>query len=248
MIMGRGRQIAQRAITCGVGPRLEALQFGKELVEKPFLLSQGKLKSAFAEVIAAAFGQNSREAVGQALSQKGYILIDQLLLEGDCIGADQDPALPSSSKLYGRDKISEALTDAGAGLDSQMRAFAQGVLGCRGHLDLLRAGLETGQKSRKKTSGGKSGFDIKSRIGSNHLIAKTEVGRLAVCPLQYYEKQASLTKQFYRPNCLWEPVRVVGGLFMGPVVLRAWFVPPVIQPAQPWSERGGRGGAGADYR
>ena len=52
----------------------------------------GRVHSPQAEIIAAAFDQNGREFVGDDAAEEGQVFLEELFLEADGVGGDDDAA------------------------------------------------------------------------------------------------------------------------------------------------------------
>ena len=89
----------------------------------------------------------------QVLAEKGQVLSDELLLQGDRMGADDDAIGGRGGSLDGGDQVGEALADAGAGLDEQVDRLVERPLDGGGHLDLLGTLLVPGQSGGDNAAG-----------------------------------------------------------------------------------------------
>ncbi len=111
------------------------MQFGNLTfgIEQDRLALTGAGEATQAEIVGAAFHQNSQEIVGNYALQEGNILVHELFLQGYGVGAD-DYALPvMQGAIDGGNKVCEALADAGSGLDHQVILLFKGFGDCGGH-------------------------------------------------------------------------------------------------------------------
>lgn len=111
------------------------------VVEQTAGIAYRVFKATAAEVIVATLGQARPKRDRQHLQQKRDILVDELLLEGDGIGADDHFLFGLAGKVDCGDQIGETLADSGSRLDGQMMGISKGLLDGQSHLNLLRTRL-----------------------------------------------------------------------------------------------------------
>ncbi len=83
------------------------------------------------------------------------VFLEQLLLKADRVGGDDHLFLRVDRRHDRRDKIGEALADAGAGLDHQMVSLVDGKGDRFGHLELFGPVLVVRQSARDRAVGSK---------------------------------------------------------------------------------------------
>jgi hypothetical protein len=147
----------ERTVAGLVGPVLDAVQRVPLLLvgKEPVLPLRGEPEPAQADVVAAALDEHRGELVGNDRVEERQVLLEQLLLQRDRVGADDHPLASLDDAPDRRQQIGEALADAGAGLDEQMLAALHRGLDRRGHLELLRPRLESREPPRDRPGLGK---------------------------------------------------------------------------------------------
>jgi hypothetical protein len=141
---GDGREIGEGAVG-GVGGPLFDLPEGIDLFfvfEECVLALSGLFEAALAEVIAAAFDEDGGEFIGVDGLEERDVLVDELFLEGDGVGGDDDAFFVFDGEVDGGQEIGEGFADAGAGLDEEMMVLGEGFLDGGGHLQLLGTEFE----------------------------------------------------------------------------------------------------------
>jgi hypothetical protein len=86
------------------------------LMKVPYTIER-LMQAALADVIAAAFYQHRREFFRHHCLQKGNILLDQLLLQGDRMGGHHGGNILLFQMFDERNEIGETFAHAGAGFD-----------------------------------------------------------------------------------------------------------------------------------
>ena len=94
------------------------------------------------EVVGAALQQRKAELFGryvlcarQSADQGGHVLGDELLLEVDRVGGDDDACVVVQGVEGCREQVGEGLAHAGAGLDDEALLLVDGVGHGAGHLE-----------------------------------------------------------------------------------------------------------------
>jgi hypothetical protein len=125
--VGSFAKIAQGAIAGGKTPFAEAFEldlFGGG--EEAFLLSEGTLETGGAEVILSTFEQGGLESHRQDFLHQGDVLVDELFLEVDGVGADEGLAFLGDGMEGCGDEVGEGFADSGAGFDHEGALFLEG--------------------------------------------------------------------------------------------------------------------------
>ena len=183
-------QIGPAAIDRLAGPLAHLDQLLRQVLlrkqRQRFLL--GVSKSPQAEVIAAPLHQRDLERFREHRLQKGNVLLNQLFLQVDRVGGNDDAIVFfAEDRLDGRHEVGERLADAGAGLDQQMPFAVDGVGDGVGHLHLLGPALEVGPETgnraaRAKDGGGVHGVIIGGAGAGCHVGMSWKQKQAAVFP------------------------------------------------------------------
>jgi hypothetical protein len=106
------------------------------------------------------------------LLQEGDIFLDQLFLEIDGIGGDDNPFTVANGPEYCREKIGQGLAGAGARLDQGHPFPVEGLGNVKGHSGLLVPMLVAFKVAGKNASGSKKLFDLRKRQVLDSLAGK----------------------------------------------------------------------------
>ena len=160
-------QVGERAIGGLGGPLLDGAK-GFELVgaiEKHALTSAGLLEAALAEIVAAAFDQDGAEFVGKYRANQWDVLFDQLLLQGDGVGRDDDAFALADGIFDCGQEVGEGFADAGSGFDEEVVAGGEGIINGGGHGELLGAGfVEAAEPPGDGAIGAEDGGEIEGHV------------------------------------------------------------------------------------
>ena len=122
--------------------------------------SAGAFESAEAEIVGAPLDEDGLGFGAEGPRQQRDVLLDELFLEADGVGGDDDPPLFAVSQEHRGNQIGEGLADAGPGLDHQVARGAEGALDGLGHGDLLGAVLVAREVAGDQTLRAEDGRDV----------------------------------------------------------------------------------------
>src|SRR5688572_21235729 len=91
--------------------------------EEAVLTLTGELEAAERNVVAAAFDKNSAELFGYDGVEKRNVFLNELFLQIDSVGGDNDALFVLDDALDGRDEVGEGFAHAGAGFDQEAAAL-----------------------------------------------------------------------------------------------------------------------------
>ena len=141
------RQVALGAIDRPPRPPadLHELVLRRRVGEEGARALLGHAQPALAQVVAPPFDERRPELVREDRLQERDVLAEQLLLQADGVGRDDDAeGLVGLDGLDEGDEVGERLADAGAGLDHEVVLARDGRGDGLGHAALFGSGLEVG--------------------------------------------------------------------------------------------------------
>ena len=94
------------------------------------------------EALGAQEGRARGFEVGDVALEEGDVFIDELFLQGDRVGGDDDDLAVDQAAKDSGDEVGVAFADACAGLDEEVGFGIHGLSDGAGHVELLGAGLE----------------------------------------------------------------------------------------------------------
>ena len=127
-------------------------------VEEP-RLGLGGLGAAQAEVVVAPLDEDGAEVEAAGALEEGEILADQLFLQVDGVGRDDDPLFVLLRPEESGDEVGEALAGAGAGFDHCQLAVVEGFGDMEGHAQLFGAFFKIGEGIRHRPARPEDGGD-----------------------------------------------------------------------------------------
>jgi len=139
-------QIGEGAVGGSIGPifNLVELSHIASVAEEGVLPSAGLHEAAQADVVGSAFDEDGPEGAGDQWGEGGDVFFDELFLECDGVGGDDDAPARGEDAVDGGEEVGETFTDAGAGLDDEMAFVCEGIGDGLGHGDLLGPWLVVG--------------------------------------------------------------------------------------------------------
>ena len=113
-----------------------------------------------AHIAAFAFHDSGTPLIAQHIDHQWHILVGQLLLQVNRVGADHDPLAILNRPHHGRDQIRQTLAGASPSLDKGMRIFIERVNDFAQHIHLRLTRFVAREELGKWTIGCQCGRDF----------------------------------------------------------------------------------------
>jgi len=144
--LGDEGEVAAASLGGMLAPGDDRLQFsGSRVVGEEGGLAFDAGQFPEAEVVGAPLHEDRPELDPGVALEKGDVFLDELFLEVDGVGGDDDPLLVADGPKDRRHQVGEGFAGAGAGLDDRHPVIVEGFGDGKGHPELLVPVLVAGE-------------------------------------------------------------------------------------------------------